>query len=231
MLRPPHRLPGGYRLVPSFIDKGRSSLPCALLVCNLLNLHISMTNLVLELQHEATDPQVRVDDLLRKAVEVATTLGIDDFRVWASKELQGYVGDTTTPAYRRVTGVLRAFHPRSGWIPVIFPDKELQQRLESRAAAEPISELEDLYNDPAHGDLLRVAPGPDDEKLTLEDLMELVPYSWILKIFGDTREFQPGTIPSLMISRPTIKAILDSVRNEVLQWSLALESQGILGEA
>jgi hypothetical protein len=55
--------------------------------------------------------------------------------------------------------------------------------------------------------------------------MELVPYSWVLRIFGDTREYQPGTIPTLMIGRPTIKGILDAVRNEVLRWSLALESQ------
>ena len=189
-----------------------------------------MTSLVLELQHEAMDPSVRVDDLLRKAVVVATTLGIDDFRVWAAKELQGYAGDTTTPAYRRVTGVLRAYHPSRGWIPVMLPDKDLQKRLESRAAGQPISELEDLYHDPHRGDMLQVLSGPDDEKLTLEDLMELVPYDWVLRIFGDTREFQPGTIPTLMISRPTIKAILDAVRNEVLRWSLALESQGILGE-
>ena len=46
-----------------------------------------MTSLVLELQQEAMDPEVRVDALLRKAVVVATTLGIDDFRVWAEKEL------------------------------------------------------------------------------------------------------------------------------------------------
>ena len=72
--------------------------------------------------------------------------------------------------------------------------------------------------------MLQVLPGPDDENLTLEDLMELVPYDWVLRIFGDTREFQPGTIPTLMIGRPTIKGILDAVRNEVLRWSLALES-------
>jgi AbiTii len=189
-----------------------------------------MTSLVLDLQHAAKDPNVRLDDLLRQAVVVATTLGIDDFRAWAANELNGYAGDTTMPAYRQVTGVLRAFHPGRGWIPVILPDKDLQQRLESRAAAEPISELEELYRDPHRGDTLLLGPGPDAEKLTLEDLMELVPYEWVLRIFGDTREYQPGTIPTLMISRPTVRRILDAVRNEVLRWSLALESQGILGE-
>jgi hypothetical protein len=113
-----------------------------------------------------------------------------------------------------------------GWNPVLFLDKDLQKQLESRAAGEPISELEDLYHDPHKGDMLLLGPGPDAEKLTLEDLMELVPYEWVLRIFGNTREYQPGTIPTLMISRPTIKGILDAVRNEVLRWSLALESQG-----
>src|SRR4026207_1899088 len=151
-----------------------------------------MTSLVLELRHEAMDSSVRVDDLLRKAVVVATTLGSNDFQVWAAKELQGYAGDTTTPAYRRITGVLRAYHPSHGWIPVILPDKDLQKRLESGAARRPIGELEDRYHDPHRGEMLQVLPGPDDENLTLEDLMELVPYDWVLRIFGDTREFQPG---------------------------------------
>ena len=184
-----------------------------------------MTSLALELQQEAQDPSVRVHDLLRKAVVVATTLGSDDFRVWAEKELQGYAGDTTTPAYRQVTGLVRAFHPTRGWIPVVVPDKDLQKRLESRAAGEPIGELEELYHDPRRGDMLLLGPGLAGEQLTLEDLMDLVPYSWVLRIFGDTREYQPGTIPTLMISRSTIKGILDAVRNEVLRWSLALESQ------
>ena len=189
-----------------------------------------MTTPVLELQHEAMDPGVRVADLLRKAVAVATTLGIDDFRVWAAKELQGYADHITPPAYRQVTGVVRAFHPSRGWIPISVPDKDLQKRLESRAAREPISELEELYHDPHKGDMLLLGPGPDAETLTLEDLMELVPYGWVLRIFGDTREYQPGTMPTLMISRPTIKGILDAVRNEVLRWSLALKSQDVLGK-
>ena len=189
-----------------------------------------MTSLVLELQREAADPGVRVDDLLRKAVVVATTLGLDVFRVWAEQELQGYAGDTTTPVYRQVTGVVRAFHPSRGWIPVVVPDKDLQKRLESRAAGEPIGELEDLYHDPHRGDMLLLGEGPGAEKLSLEDLMELVPYGWVLRIFGDTREYQPGTIPTLMISRPTIKGILDAVRSEVLRWSHALDGQGIPGK-
>ena len=32
-----------------------------------------------------------------------------------------------------------------------------------------------------------------------------MPYDWLMRTFGDTREYQPGTIPTVVISRPTIK--------------------------
>lgn len=188
-----------------------------------------MTSLLQELQREASDPEVRVEDLLRNAVEVATTLGSEGFRLWAAKELQGYAGETTTPDYRRVSGVLRARHPQRGWVRVILPDEELQKRLESKVAREPISELEDLYNDPANDDPLEMESGPTGEHRSLEDLSSLapMPYDWLMRTFGDTREYQPGTIPTVVISRPAIKGILEAVRSEVLRWSRALEEQGI----
>lgn len=188
-----------------------------------------MTSLLQELQREAADPDVRVDDLLRNAVEVATTLGIEDFRVWATKELQGYAGETTTPHYRRVSGVLKARHPQRGWVRVILPDEELQKRLESKVAREPISELEDLFHDPANDDPLEMESGPTGEHRSLEDLSSLapMPYDWLMRTFGDTREYQPGTVPTVVISRPTIQGVLDAVRGEVLRWSRALEEQGV----
>lgn len=188
-----------------------------------------MTSLLQELQREAADPDVRVDDLLRNAVEVATTLGSEDFRVWATKELQGYAGETTTPHYRRVSGVLKARHPQRGWVRVILPDEELQKRLESKVAREPISELEDLFHDPANDDPLEMESGPTGEHRSLEDLSSLapMPYDWLMRTFGDTREYQPGTVPTVVISRPTIQGVLDAVRGEVLRWSRALEEQGV----
>jgi hypothetical protein len=40
-----------------------------------------------------------------------------------------------------------------------------------------------------------MGPGPDAGKRSLENLMDLVPlpHDWLLRIFGDTREFQVGT--------------------------------------
>ncbi len=160
------------------------------------------------------DPEVRVSDLLRRAVVVAAKLGIDEFQEWASRELTGYVGDKPVPSYRRVSGALRAHNPYHGWIPVIIENTELQRKLESRDAGQSISELEDLYNSPGKADTLQMP----------------LPHDWIMRIFANSREFQLGMMPTLLIGRSTIRGILDAVRNEVLRWSLQLERQGILGE-
>lgn len=173
-----------------------------------------MTSLVLELQRDAMDPEVRVTDLLRRAVVVAVKLGIQEFQEWASGELTGYVGDRPIPPYRRVSGTLSAHNPYHGWIPVIIGNTDLQRKLESRDAGQSISELEDLYSSPGGADTLQMP----------------LPHEWIMKLFANSREFQLGMVPTLLIGRSTIRGILDSVRNEVLRWSLELEKQSILGE-
>ena len=103
-----------------------------------------MTSLVLELQREAMDPQARLSDILRKAVVVATKLGIDEFKSWAESELKGYGRDTGIPSYRKVHGEMKAHNPYHGWIPVIVQDAELANMISNRDIGQPISELEAL---------------------------------------------------------------------------------------
>lgn len=171
-------------------------------------------SLVLELQHEAMNSNVRVADLLRKSVVVAAKLGIAEFGAWAERELAGYSRTDQVPAYRRVRGELRAHNPYRGWIPVIVDHKDVREMLESREAGQPIGELEDLYHSTSKSATL---------------LMPL-PQDWLLKLFGQSQEFRSGMIPTLLLSKSTIRGVLDAVRNEVLRWSLELERRGILGE-
>lgn len=171
-------------------------------------------SLVLELQQEATNPNVRVTDLLRKSLVVAAKLGIDDFGAWAQQELAGYSGNEQVPTYRRVRGELRAHNPYHGWIPVIVQDKEIREKLESRDAGQAIAELEDLSHSTGKSGTLQM-PLPQD---------------WLLRIFGQSQEFRLGMIPTLLLGKSTIRGILDAVRNEVLRWSLELERRGVLGE-
>jgi len=159
------------------------------------------------------DPSVRVADLLRKAVVVATKLKIDAFRIWAAKELGGY-GEEDVPPYRYLQGQLKAHNPYHGWTPVIIEDSELAEKLSHRGAGQSIGELEDLYTrGPEAGSTLQVP----------------LPHKWLLQVFGNTEAFRLGMIPTLLIDRTAIYGVLDTVRNEVLQWSLQLEREGILG--
>ena len=48
-----------------------------------------MASLVQELQKEALDPNVKVSDLLRKALVVSKKLGIAEIEAWINKELNG----------------------------------------------------------------------------------------------------------------------------------------------
>lgn len=173
-----------------------------------------MSSLVLELQREAMDPKARLSDILRKAVVVATKLGIEELRNWADSELKGYGTVEEIPPYRKVHGELKAHNPYHGWIPVIVQDSKISKMLSHRDIGQPISELEALCYEKEQGGSLQVS----------------LPHEWLIKIFKNSEEFHLGMIPTLLVDRAQLLGILDAVRNEILNWSLELEKQGILGE-
>ena len=63
-----------------------------------------MASHVEELQAEALNSSVPVDDLLRKAKIVAEKLDIRDFADWIERELTGYGEQDEYPVYRKVQG-------------------------------------------------------------------------------------------------------------------------------
>lgn len=172
-----------------------------------------MSSLVLELQREAMDPHARLSDILRKAVVVATKLEIEELKSWAERELKGY-GNSEIPSYRKVQGELKAHNPYHGYIPVVIQDTKIAKMLSHRDIGQPVSELEALCFQDKKESSLQVP----------------LPHEWLMKIFGNSEEFHLGMVPTLVVGRAQLLGILDGVRNEVLNWSLELEKQGILGE-
>jgi hypothetical protein len=168
-----------------------------------------MASPILELQRACEDPNARVADLLRRALTIATKLGLDEFRAWIENELNGY-SRSPIPAYRRVTGQLRAHNPYHGWIPVIVPDS-VAGRLGQREIGQAVAALEDL----ARGDGTLQVPLPLDV---------------LTKVFGGTEAFELGMVPTLLVDRSQVRGIVDGVRNELLRWALKLEKAGVLGE-
>jgi hypothetical protein len=172
-----------------------------------------MKSLVLELQREAMNPNSRLSDVLRKAIVVATKLKVQDMRTWVDSELKGY-SKGEIPSYRKVNGTLKAWNPYNGWIPVIVRHSDISKVLSNRDIAQPISELESLVHQKDEGGVLQVP----------------LPHDWLMKIFADSEEFRLGMVPTLIVDKSQLVGILDAVRNEILNWSLELEAQGIIGD-
>ncbi len=169
-----------------------------------------MGSLIHELQKEAIDSKIRVSDLLRKALVVASKLDLKEFEGWIQKELHGY-GDEKPPEYRIVNAELKVFDPLRGYIPVMSSDPAFSDTFSKRPLGLPIGELEDL-----------IAERSDDRGVYFNFTPDLS--STLMKIL------HTDFIPSSIMERSAIFGILEKVRNTVLEWSLKLEKEGILGE-
>lgn len=166
-----------------------------------------MSSLVEELQRDALDGNVNVSDLLRKAYVVAVKLKLDKFKAWCEFELNGYKSDL--PDYRVIRGILRAWNPYNGWIPVMLQGDGDSLTLHQEGG--PIGPLQDLI-------------GQGDESNNL-----IVYFSPRQQEYVQRRISVPLEV-TLHIGRSSVVGILDAVRNLILDWSLKLEGDGILGD-
>ncbi|USK82629.1 hypothetical protein LHV56_12445 [Peribacillus frigoritolerans] len=169
-----------------------------------------MESIVSDLQREAISASINISDLLRKALIVARKLKVKEFEDWITLELNGYPGNSTEiPQYREFIGILQHFNPYHGWCPVIVQDEKIVDIFTKRKIGQQISEIEYLLN----GDFRNLAiPLPQGQQNMLSDY------------FNEPMQFQ------LQISESQLVRVNDTVRNIILEWSLKLEEDGIMGE-
>ena len=170
-----------------------------------------MGSLVVELKIDALNPEISVLFLLRKALVVARKLNIQEFQQWVEKELNGYPEISELPQYRFVFGDLKTRHPYQGWIPVRLPSQQIHEFISKRPVHQSISEIETLVETlkDKNSPLLTMPPAVE------EILREYLDIRFEIKIH---------------IDRSQAKGVLEAVRDVVLNWSLKLEEDGILGE-
>jgi len=168
---------------------------------------------VLDLQRLATDKSNDVTDVLRKALLVATKLEADAFRTWIEQELQGYSSESV-PQYRKVRAELKVRNPFHGWCPVLVEDPDLAGMLCQVELRDPIGSFCALLQSPSSGDTAFCASFSPRELATLVELQ------------SDFAMFPPTRV----IGRNQIATIVDVVRTSILQWSINLEKEGVLGE-
>lgn len=171
-----------------------------------------MNGIVLELQREALLPETKVTDLLRKTYVVAKKLQLKELESWTSCEMKGYRSSSERkklPEYRTIHGILKAFNPYQGWIPVILND-EYAKLICNQPVYQSVSELEDLVKKNDGGLALRLSD------FIITELCRITDFE---------ADFQ------LKISSSSIVAIIENVKGVILEWTLKLEENGIYGES
>jgi len=164
-----------------------------------------MNSLVIELQKDLYDSESKVTDILRKAYILASKLNIPDFKIWINNELNGYNDYEIIPDYRKVQGDLKGLNPYRGWIPVMIPDSKNEEILKTRKLGESIPELENLVNN------------------SKDSLYIMLPDNF-------SKYLNFPTKVRFNIGQSQIVSIIEKVKNIILEWSLKLEEDKILGE-
>lgn len=170
-----------------------------------------MTSIVIELQRDALDRNVPISDLLRKALVVAKKLHISEFESWVNNELNGYERGEDISDYRQIRGKIKAWNPYHGWQPVDFEESEKEKALSRRACGQSIAEIESLVEGKSDKSLLQMPfPSPIEQQIC--------------------RAIGFDTQITLILPSTAMVRIVDAVRTIILNWSLKLEEDGILGE-
>lgn len=160
-----------------------------------------MKNNIQELKNDVTSSEVKVSELLRRAKILAGELRDKKFLKWVEDEMNGY-SSKQPPQYRLVTGEPKGFNPYRGWVPVMFTnDRRAQETISQRRLGQSVSELENLVTT-NEGSLEIIYP-PEAQK-TLAGAL------------GMETQF------AMFFSSSQIIAILDTVRNKILDWLIEI---------
>ena len=175
-----------------------------------------MSSLVLELQQEVLSKDFDVLTLLRKAHLIAKKLNLLEFDSWIMSELNGYdqSKEDIIPSYRKVSGTL-LIKVNGVWTPMVFvSDSEMERDLCEDILPNSISEFVEL---------IRCAT----DRTTFQ-----IPFSGH-KVRETIKHLENDTPPlpmCLNVSIHRLQDIVEKVKNCILEWTITLESKGILGE-
>ena len=169
-----------------------------------------MSDIVTELQKDLLNQSKPTSEILPKAYLVAKKLKLDEFSTWLKLEMDGYrnIEEQHIPEYRKISGQIKAKNPFNGWIPVCIDDKKLETNLSEQMCFQSIKELEELLKE------------DKDKNKNLYTALS-----------GEFSKLLNYPVPcGVFYGRAQIVAIINLVRNKILDWTLDLENKGIKGE-
>lgn len=171
-------------------------------------------NLLNQIKHAATESQVPLSDLLRKALILAYSINADELKNWVQAELNGYDGADELPPYRQLrvhskgnfVGGFGASLSNAS-IPLGCVPTEFRERLAQAPFRHPIAVIDDLLQS---GQKTFQAPWPPDLVVSIAR-----------KVYVDMTCMNAWQ----EIPRPAVTAIADTVRTRLLQFVLELERE------
>lgn len=171
-----------------------------------------MESIVLELQREAMDSNSNISNLLRKSLVIARKLKVKEFEEWVTLELNGYsrIKREDIPKYRRINAQLEGILPYSNWIPIEFESDEITKLVTQPEVNSTITEIDSLSKDESQFLIWKLTT---NKKMIISE--------WVQEEVEDFR---------LIFPKQQFKTIVNTVRNIILEWTIRLEEDGILGE-
>lgn len=173
-----------------------------------------MGSIVRELQSSLLNPSSDILSILRTAHIIASKLELTEFDEWIQNELKGFRDNDINkfPNYRVVHGRLKAFNPMRGWIPIQCSNEELEETLCQKNIGISMPELLSLVKSIKEDDVgIHFSHKQSNRLCEMSDLGFL-------------------TECALHVNKSQFFGIIESVRNHLLEWTLELEKQGILGD-
>ncbi|MCE8000871.1 MAG: hypothetical protein HEP70_18625 [Rhodobiaceae bacterium] len=168
-----------------------------------------MSGLIVEIQRSCLNESVPVESLLRRVKLAATKLKLGSLENWVDGELNGYAEDI--PPHRVLHGQPAAWNPVRGWIPVQTDSATIADALGTAMVGQGIGGLRDLIESSDGG--VYHFPIPPEIVIQLNKGMR----------------FQTSKMV-VQVPRGGIVGILDFVRNMVLDWTIEMERNGVIGE-
>lgn len=163
-----------------------------------------MSSLVSDFQQITLQPDKSVTQSLGMAKMISAKLGLEDIEAWIEHELSGYPDAADVPAYRSGGGILQVLNPLRGWITVTDGGVKMSFVF-SMTVLEEFASQTTVHLQP-----------PKQISVSADGLI--------------SDSAATSFVQRIAISGTTFKAIVEAVRNRLLDWSLELEKRGITGE-
>jgi hypothetical protein len=169
--------------------------------------------LIIQIQEATLDTKSSITDALRKAKLACTKLSLTEFGNWVDLELNGYMGKRAAelPEYRKLHGVPQAYSPYQGWQPIVFKSTKPLKSVSFAPVGMPISAIESLVRSANSGGVFHFPYPPELHQKLMESL------NW-----------GPSNI-QIQLGHSQVVNVIDAVRNMLLDWTIEMEKQGILG--